>query len=345
MGRIVRKTATVTIDDDEDGLLGAVGDTAVVNVRDMSDVTLFVNREVDGTDGVAAELDLGTLATGNLDTVVQARTEGAIGNGVTVAASGDNDPLTKASLDLSVPGSATLDTVIEAHVGGAAGNAITFATVADGAGGGSITRVGTAFTYHYQDGVSTVGDLETAITALAGADDLIDVKTAGTALNTINAPADTFAATPLAGGLDDEGVTIQEVGTAVTIHYVDGESTVADVEAAITSDSTLISVKTAGTGATVLSAGTDDFAATNLAGGDDEGTIAILVESSADGTNYAELVVLDETDFPSGNGKAAEYSLSDANGMAKSAAQLRVSITTLGETSMFSVTAVGTLRE
>jgi hypothetical protein len=63
------------------------------------------------------------------------------------------------------------------------------------------------------------------------------------------------------------GVTISESGSAVTIHFEDGVSTVADVEAAIAAHSTKIEVATAGTGATVLADATDDFTATHLAGG------------------------------------------------------------------------------
>jgi len=63
------------------------------------------------------------------------------------------------------------------------------------------------------------------------------------------------------------GVTIDESGDPViVIHYESTVSTVADVEAAI-GGATLIQVKTAGTGATILDTATDDFEATNLAGG------------------------------------------------------------------------------
>lgn len=58
----------------------------------------------------------------------------------------------KASLDLDGP-STNINTVIEATTGGDAGNALTFRTVADGAGVGSITRSGGAFTFHYATGV------------------------------------------------------------------------------------------------------------------------------------------------------------------------------------------------
>ena len=85
---------------------------------------------------------------------------------------------------------------------------------------------------------------------------------------TVPGPTGNAVTVAAVGDRIDGTVTIQEVGTAVTIHYDDDVSTVAQVEASITANSTLIDVRTAGTGATVLNAGTDDFAATALAGGD-----------------------------------------------------------------------------
>lgn len=116
------------------------------------------------TADTKAELDLGGLAGGDLDTVIEATTAGLDGNSITVALTGDSAP----------------------------------------AGGVSIARVGTTFIIHYESGVSTVGDVETAITGLAGADDLFGVKTGGTGATVLTAPADNFAATALAGGLDHE---------------------------------------------------------------------------------------------------------------------------------------------
>ncbi len=67
-------------------------------------------------------------------------------------------------------------------------------------------------------------------------------------------------------GLGD-GVTIEEVGTDITIHYESGVSTVQDVEDQITADATLIEVATPGTGATVLTSPADDFSGAGLQGG------------------------------------------------------------------------------
>lgn len=128
----------------------------------------------------------------------------------------------KASLALD-PVTGDIDTVIEATTEGAGGNAITIAFVADGAGAGSFTRSGTALTFHYDDGVTTVTDFEAAIAALTGDDDIIGVKTAGTGAHTFDDPADTLAATALAGGVNGQdkqhwdNVTSHRVRAIVTI--------------------------------------------------------------------------------------------------------------------------------
>lgn len=80
------------------------------------------------------------------------------------------------------------------------------------------------------------------------------------------------------------GVTIGEVGDAVTIHFEDGVSTVEDVEDAITASATLITVKTAGTAATVLATATDQITpGVSLAGGDG---VAEPIASAADGSMF-----------------------------------------------------------
>lgn len=69
-----------------------------------------------------------------------------------------------------------------------------------------------------------------------------------------------------------DGLTLAVSGNAITIHFEDGVSTVADFEAAVaaltTSTATgLIAVDAAGSSGNVLSAPGDEFAATHLAGG------------------------------------------------------------------------------
>jgi hypothetical protein len=219
-----------------------------------------------------AELDLDTPSA-DLDTIVRAKVGGVAGNSITVAAVADNDALTKASLAMAGP-STLCDTVIEAAVGGADGNDATIAFVADGTGAGTLDESGwPVVVFHYETAVTTVTNFESAISGSTN----LDVKTGGTGANILEDPGDTFAATSLAGGLDSEGVTLVEGATTCVIHYVDGESTVGDVETAIAADSNLIEVKTAGTGATVLT-GADAFSATALAGGAAETDLTALLD-------------------------------------------------------------------
>ena len=220
-----------------------------------------------------AELDLGTLADLALDTVVWAKTEGVATDDITVAAVGDEPAAATAFLDLGALAGGDLDTVVEAAAGdGYAGNDLTVAAVGDSGLGAGVTIDESTdnIVIHYESGVSTVAHVETAI----GLSAKLAVKTGGTGGTTLTAPGDNFTATALAGGADGT-VVITEVGDAVEIHYVDGVSTVGDVETAIGSGSTLIAVKTAGTGATTLVAADDDFAATNLAGGVDAEAVDI----------------------------------------------------------------------
>lgn len=212
--------------------------------------------------GTKAELDLDTPSVA-LDTIVRAKVAGLLGNLITVAAVADGDALLTAELDCGAEGSGALDTVIEAATAGAAGNDITVELVGDSgaAEGVTIDEVGDIVTIHFEDGVSTVADVETAI----GTATLIAVKTAGTGATVLASPEDDFAPASLIGGQDAEEPSLVETTSTVVIHFSPG-NTVAEIEALITADSTLIEVKTAGTGATVLDAG-DAFAATALASG------------------------------------------------------------------------------
>ena len=94
-----------------------------------------------------------------------------------------------------------------------------------------------------------------------GYDSVIEFPTAGAAGN--------FYSLRLVGDSGTgAGETVTKVGNAVTVHYESGVSTVADVDAAIDADGTF-DVKTAGTGARVLTAPAANVAATLLAGGFD----------------------------------------------------------------------------
>lgn len=126
------------------------------------------------------------------------------------------------------------------------------------------------------------GDAVKATLNLQGAgkstniDIIVAAKVAGTGGNaiTITTVADAGA----------QAGTISEVGNAITIHYKDAVSTVADIRALLAT-STLVDLVTNGTGATVLHAPGDTFGPTNLAGGQaDTGCFAI---TDAGGTAIA----------------------------------------------------------
>lgn len=207
-----------------------------------------------------AYLDLGDLAA-NLDTVVQAVTAGGAGDSITVAAIDDGDAAVKAHLDVSTK-AAHINTVVRARVAGADGNAVTLeVTTGAPTAAGVRTEVGTNVKIQIKitATASTVADFE----ALIAASTLLEVQTAGTGATSLDG-TDAFASTALAGGTEADPVTVTEVSSAVTIHFTGSSSTVADVEAAIVSDATLIEVKTAGTPGAVLVHTNDEFAATAL---------------------------------------------------------------------------------
>lgn len=126
---------------------------------------------------------------------------------------------TKAFKDFGDVGTGAFDTVIEAHTAGTAGNNIRVGLVGDSATTVSITQetVGTTiFVYiHYKPGTSTVSNVETAITALSGANDTIDVKTGGTGATVLAAGDDEFIPTALATGTDASGETAAQAMTAI----------------------------------------------------------------------------------------------------------------------------------
>jgi hypothetical protein len=113
----------------------------------------------------------------------------------------------KSSLEILTITGGDWSSVIEATVSGVAGDSITLTSTADGSGAGSITRSGTAFTFHFETEVTTADDFDTAVGALTGADDLIGVKSsAGDPAYALTAATDAFAATNLAGGVDPDMV-------------------------------------------------------------------------------------------------------------------------------------------
>ncbi|MCH9834210.1 hypothetical protein K0U83_01035, partial [bacterium] len=126
---------------------------------------------------------------------------------------------TKAFKDFGTVGTGNFDTTIEAHVAGTAGNSIRIGLVGDSAGAVTISQETistTVFVYiHYQPGVSTVTNVETAIAALSGAADTIDVKTGGTGATVLAAGDDEFIPTALATGTDASGETAAQAMTAI----------------------------------------------------------------------------------------------------------------------------------
>ena len=110
-----------------------------------------------------------------------------------------SSPAVKASLDLSTV--TTHDnTHVQAKVPGKGGDNISIAFVKRTTGAGvTYSENGNAITILYQDGVSTVANVEAAIVASST---LIEIQTSGTGATVLHDPADTFSATVLANGAD-----------------------------------------------------------------------------------------------------------------------------------------------
>jgi hypothetical protein len=96
------------------------------------------------------------------------------------------------------------DGVLEAKTAGAAGNGISVQLIADsGTGVGVVIGVvNNVVQIHYEPDVSTVTLVNTAIAALGGAEDIIDVKTAGTGATTLTAAMAWETPRFLTGGYD-----------------------------------------------------------------------------------------------------------------------------------------------
>lgn len=110
----------------------------------------------------------------------------------------------KAEMDFGTVGSGDFDSILQAHVANDEGNSITVELIGDSApaGGVTIDVDELVVTIHYESAVSTVGNVETAIAALAGTDDIIDTKTGGTGATVLTAPGDDSGPTNLADGDD-----------------------------------------------------------------------------------------------------------------------------------------------
>lgn len=203
-----------------------------------------------------------------------------------------------ATLDMSTV-NAQMDNVFVATAAGAAGNNITVTMVGDSppAGGVTINRAGTDFTIHFESGVSTQGDVNTAVTALAGADDLFGVQAAGTVATLLvhgrslldmdtdwgdpdtivragfltGAAGDGYQIATVADGLGGGAGTLEVLtvggGLQLLYHFQDGVTTVLDFETALAALTPAdFEVDTAGTPADTFAAATDQVVR-NLAAG------------------------------------------------------------------------------
>lgn len=81
---------------------------------------------------------------------------------------------------------------------GAAGNSVTIQLVADGAGSGSVTQVGSAYKFHFAAGVTTINNMNTALQAVGFA----ALGGTFTGTNTLGSPGDVFGPSALSGGQD-----------------------------------------------------------------------------------------------------------------------------------------------
>lgn len=74
----------------------------------------------------------------------------------------------------------------------------------------------------------------------------------------------------------------------------------------------------------------------------DAGTCTILVEKTFDGVNWISLhAAYAETDFPAGNNKLIELTLSDTNGMPLVAKSVRATLSAVGGGGSYSLAAAG----
>lgn len=125
----------------------------------------------------------------------------------------ENDAV-KASLDLDDV-TDNIDTVIRARVAGASGDEIVVSLIGDASSSaGELEESDTEVALHFQDGGTTVAQLE----ALIATSTLIEVQTAGTPSNVLDAIADAVSAVALAGGTDGTPASaVPEVDDLISI--------------------------------------------------------------------------------------------------------------------------------
>lgn len=136
--------------------------------------------------------------------------------------SNNNTTATPATLDLS--DFSTMDTVIEAVPGNLD---VTYEQAGDSPGAGGVTidvdPEDETVLVHFEDGVSTRADVEAAISALAGDDKIIRVKTPGSSVGALTVAGDEFGPEDLTGG---GGFGLPVIGTAIDVFTGDSDITV-----------------------------------------------------------------------------------------------------------------------
>jgi len=173
----------------------------------------------------------GSVASGE-SVFFYADASGAQGNGLSV--SGTADGSAKASLDLGTV-TTNIDTVLEATTGGTAGNDIAVTLTGSNAASGVVITVDASNSHvvvAFDPDDTTVADLETAIGNLAGADDIIAVKTSGTGTNTLTTD-DLLVGESLVGGTAADYVVWATEPPSLEFHFTPGASTSASIAAVV----------------------------------------------------------------------------------------------------------------
>lgn len=242
------------------------------------------NCYFDNINTNTAWLDCSTLAAGNMTTKFRSKALG--GNGLA-----NFGPNQWAYVQLNSWGG-NCDTYVQAITQGEGGNDIHVSLVGDSVSGVSVVDAWPNVTIHFQPGVSTVSQVETAIATstlieVGGGNYqyLVPFNPHGTGSNVLTTASNgggnlangvtmtgnvgNFIAVTLVGD-SVSGVTISETNVTdglpktITIHYKSGTSTVGDVEDYVRLHSNLLEIKSSGTRSTVLHATGDNFSSKYL---------------------------------------------------------------------------------
>ncbi len=190
----------------------------------------------------------------------------------------------KAELDLASV-TVNADTVVEEAAAGVAGNSTTLAFVADGTGAGTLDESAyPAIVFHFESGVTTVTNLETAIAASTH----LDVKAAGTGANVLVVADDDFAATALAGGTTETVTVDARVYTFKDTLVAAGDIKIG-ASASITLDNLIAAINGAAGSGTLYGVGTAVHATVVAAAGAGDTMIATARASGVGGNSIATL--------------------------------------------------------